>query len=379
MDGLSAQGAHADDGVAGLGFRFVEDEQWVKPNLVGLNRFYETLCPPNYPDMEAAVQAFVNRKFGRGPRTIPTSRTPGRTATRSRGSVEPYTRGFVDCLTEVAQYIYAKYGKSPGTRSIIMLPGSSKPITSTRTSTTRITGRGTTWTPMPDTSSSGTGVAERTLGRHRSECLWVVILVPGGQWQAPLIAPDGSRFARQDIGDVPVEFGPLKVRDTTTGDVVTELATWIVYCTEQVDARMIRIDAGTGDEVSSVVVERLGTDRLGFVGYAPGGEFLLAVRGHLGKGGGSLVWFDAETFEVAHVLERIHEGPPKSFAQSPSGRLVATGSSDVYTLDVDELQEIVAGSLTRGFTTTECERYGFGAECPTLEELRGSRLLASDR
>jgi hypothetical protein len=51
----------------------------------------------------------------------------------------------------------------------------------------------------------------------------------------------------------------------------------------------------------------------------------------------------------------------------------------VYTLDVDELQEIVAGSLTRGFTTTECERYGFGVECPTLEELRGSRLLASDR
>jgi hypothetical protein len=123
MDGLSALGAYSDDGVAGLGFRFVEDERWVTPNPVGLDGFYEALCPPNYPDMQAAVQAFVERKFGPGGTYDPDIPGPWQDSVSVKRTVEPYSSDFVACMTEVAQYIYDKYGKFPGTRTTIMLPG----------------------------------------------------------------------------------------------------------------------------------------------------------------------------------------------------------------------------------------------------------------
>ncbi|HUG32368.1 MAG TPA: hypothetical protein VMM14_05695 [Acidimicrobiia bacterium] len=118
---------------------------------------------------------------------------------------------------------------------------------------------------------------------------------------------------------------------------------------------------------------------------------------------------------MEHVEERVHDGTVRAWAMSPSGSLVATGSADgvvkvwdverrvqvheiavgdeqiagvaflneehlavaprtggfyVYTLDVDELLEIVRSSLNREFTTSECEKFGFGEDCPTLDELR---------
>jgi hypothetical protein len=99
MDGLAALGANAADGV------------------------YEALCPPYYPDMHAAVEAFVKRKFG--PDGAYDADTPGpwRESARVKTTVSPYDRDFVDCMSDVAQYIYDKYGKFPGTRSTIMLPG----------------------------------------------------------------------------------------------------------------------------------------------------------------------------------------------------------------------------------------------------------------
>jgi hypothetical protein len=123
MDGLSVLGAYARDGIAGLGFRFVEDERWVTPNPVGLPGVYEALCPPNYPDMHAAVEAFVARKFGALGAYDPDTPGPWRESASVKGSVAPYGKDFVDCMSEVAQYIWDKYGKFPGIRSTIMLPG----------------------------------------------------------------------------------------------------------------------------------------------------------------------------------------------------------------------------------------------------------------
>lgn len=122
-DGLSMLGASARDGIHGLGFHFIEDERWVTPNPVGLPGLYEALCPPFYPDMHAAVEAFVARKFGSGGAYDPTVPGPWREASRVKRTVSAYHRDFVDALSEVARYLHAKYGKFPGTRSTIVLPG----------------------------------------------------------------------------------------------------------------------------------------------------------------------------------------------------------------------------------------------------------------
>jgi hypothetical protein len=123
IDPVSVLGARAADGIHGLGFRFVEDPRWVTPNAVGLDGVYEALCPPYFPDMHAAVEVFVERKFGPEGAYAPDAAGPWRDGAAVKGGVAPYSGEFVDCLSEVARYIYAKHGKFPGTRSTIVLPG----------------------------------------------------------------------------------------------------------------------------------------------------------------------------------------------------------------------------------------------------------------
>jgi hypothetical protein len=123
MDGLSALGAYAGAGVPGLGFRALEDERWVTPNVVGLDGVYEALCPPYYPDMHAAVEAFAARKFGEDGSYDPQTPGPWRESEAVKRSVDRYGTDFIDCMSEVARYIHHKFGKFPGTRTTIMLPG----------------------------------------------------------------------------------------------------------------------------------------------------------------------------------------------------------------------------------------------------------------
>jgi hypothetical protein len=123
MDDLSIQGAYSKSGVNGLGFRFVEDERWLTPNPVGLDGVYEALCPPFYPDMHAAVKVFVDRKFGKNGAYNPDSPGPWKESEKIKKSVKPYSNDFVDCLSEVSQYMYDKFGKFPGIRSTVVLPG----------------------------------------------------------------------------------------------------------------------------------------------------------------------------------------------------------------------------------------------------------------
>ncbi len=123
LNRFSILGAMADEGVEGLGFRFVKDERWIVPNPVGLDGVFETLCPPYFPDMRAAVEAFVDRKFGSGGAYDPSKPGPWKDSARVKGSVTPYSDEFVDCLAEIAQYIYDKHGKFPGTLTTVVLTG----------------------------------------------------------------------------------------------------------------------------------------------------------------------------------------------------------------------------------------------------------------
>lgn len=119
----SILGAFAEKGIEGFGFRFVRDKRWTLPNPVGLDGVYEALCPPYYADMRAAVEAFVARKFGPGGAYDPAVPGPWTRTPEVKASVTRYGEDFVSCLSAVAQYIYDKYGKFPGTFTTIVLPG----------------------------------------------------------------------------------------------------------------------------------------------------------------------------------------------------------------------------------------------------------------
>jgi hypothetical protein len=120
---FSVLGAMAGEGVKGLGFRFVTDERWTTPNPVGLEGHFEALCPPFQQDMRAAVEKFVERKFGPGGAYDPVRPGPWRDGAKVKGSVTPYTDEFVDCLAEVAGYIHRTHGRFPATMPTIALTG----------------------------------------------------------------------------------------------------------------------------------------------------------------------------------------------------------------------------------------------------------------
>lgn len=123
MNRWSILGALADEGIHGMGFKFVRDKRWTTPNPVGLDGVYEALCPPWYPDMRSAVEEFVNRKFGPGGAYDSRQPGPWKQSREIKQGVTPYSEEFVNCMAEVAQYIYDKHGKFPDTFSTIVLPG----------------------------------------------------------------------------------------------------------------------------------------------------------------------------------------------------------------------------------------------------------------
>jgi WD40 repeat protein len=208
------------------------------------------------------------------------------------------------------------------------------------------------------------------------------------------LPPDLVRLAVRDVLFTP-DSGRLLV---TTGDSrlrAVSTATWEVVAEEVYPVR---------------------ANFLGLLGYSPDGGTLYTVGEYLNNTSGTLGWVDADTFAMPRSEEDIHEGSVQAMAVSPDGTRIATGASDGFvrvwdeatgdlvhevpfgdtpvqgvafvddthlavtpeggdllfvTIDRDELLDLVSASLTRGFTETECERFTFGDDCPTLAELRG--------
>jgi len=178
------------------------------------------------------------------------------------------------------------------------------------------------------------------------------------------------------------------------------------------------ISTTTWRMVETVPALRVSADQgLAFIGFTPDGSILHALSGLEGGGGGALHWFDAETLMRGRPgLDPVRIVTPVSMDLSPDATSIAIGSADgsirvwdaatgelehelavgetsvkglafindrhlavvlddgdviLATIDPDELQEIARSSLTRGFTTAECEQFNFAGECPTLADLRG--------
>jgi len=72
-------------------------------------------CPPHYPDMRAAVEAFAGRKFGPGGPFHQDTPGPWRESPRVRSSAQVHSEEFKERVAIMAQYIYDRFGKFPGT------------------------------------------------------------------------------------------------------------------------------------------------------------------------------------------------------------------------------------------------------------------------
>lgn len=115
MNGLAILGASGEPDVPGLGFRYDTDDRWAIPNVTGLPGVFEAHCPPHYPDMRAAVEALAEKKFGRGGPYHVDTPGPWRDSSRVRGSAEVYSEETKACVALMAQHIYDRFGKFPGT------------------------------------------------------------------------------------------------------------------------------------------------------------------------------------------------------------------------------------------------------------------------
>jgi hypothetical protein len=108
-------GASGDPQVPGLGFRYDTDERWSIPNPTGLAGVFEGYCPPHYADMRAAVEAFAGRKFGPGGPFHPDTPGAWSESARVRGSAQVHSQEFKECVALMAQGVFDRFGKFPGT------------------------------------------------------------------------------------------------------------------------------------------------------------------------------------------------------------------------------------------------------------------------
>jgi hypothetical protein len=115
LNAFSVLGASGDPEVPGLGFNsFMIDGQPL-PIVTGLPGVFEGHCPPHFPDMRAAVEAVVARKFGGGGPFSAGTGGPYKESAAVRGAAAPMDAHFVDCVVTMADYIHTTFGRFPAT------------------------------------------------------------------------------------------------------------------------------------------------------------------------------------------------------------------------------------------------------------------------
>ncbi len=115
LDAFSVLGASGTPEVRGLGFRYDTNDNWPYPNVTGLTGIMEGYCPPHYPDMQLAVEAIYDRKFGPGGPFHRETPGPWKNSAEVRSSAQIHDKQFRECVSLQAQYILDTFGKFPGT------------------------------------------------------------------------------------------------------------------------------------------------------------------------------------------------------------------------------------------------------------------------
>jgi len=116
IEHMAILGASGNPDVPGLGFRYDEDSRWGTPNPTGrTDGTFHAFCPPHYPTMTDAVDAFAQRKFGPGGPYHPDTPGAWNESAAIRGAAQPYTDEFKACVTLQCEYTLSTWGKFPGT------------------------------------------------------------------------------------------------------------------------------------------------------------------------------------------------------------------------------------------------------------------------
>jgi hypothetical protein len=107
----------------GLGFQ-AQIAKDGKPNPVGLDKIYEAYCPPYYKDMNEAVDAFLERKFGRG--GSHTAEYKGVESFKDWKAVQADfhipSKTSIDQVKAICSYVFDTYGKIPATTDTKLIP-----------------------------------------------------------------------------------------------------------------------------------------------------------------------------------------------------------------------------------------------------------------
>lgn len=112
---FTVMGASAKKGIPGLGFSFEKKDGWGVPNPLGIEGLYQAYSPPFYKNMRAAVEAFLEIKFGKDGCYDPDTSGPFKNNQKVKQEVTMPSEELIDAVVETAEYIYDTYGKFPGT------------------------------------------------------------------------------------------------------------------------------------------------------------------------------------------------------------------------------------------------------------------------
>jgi hypothetical protein len=112
----------------GLGFRFITGKAGPKqgwPMPVGLDGILQSYCPPYYPDMDAAVDAVVESKYGKEGIYNPDSGVGGpfKDTREVIADVPKHSPELIQCAKDICNYIYDTYGRFPSHVDAITTPG----------------------------------------------------------------------------------------------------------------------------------------------------------------------------------------------------------------------------------------------------------------
>jgi len=113
MNPLSVLGASGDPRVPGLGFRFDMVEGSPLPIVTGLPGVFEAHVPPHFPDMRAAVEAIVARKYGKGGPFNAETGGPYRDNAAVRSGATVIDDETIAIVSLMAEYMRTTFGRFP--------------------------------------------------------------------------------------------------------------------------------------------------------------------------------------------------------------------------------------------------------------------------